>query len=187
MDQALLVKSDRDIGAQVMEALSRVKIPVTLCEWTYVPQLEEWQLIIATPWYDSKGPQTAYRALVDALQKAEIYPRVPMRRVSLRSPSDPVVKALQAELKDQNQGSVHVLKHGDQYSVIFAHVSGEGGGPISARRFSNPADLKRFLAEDLNLRPSAIEDAFGEVKYTGTASVHPVFLTTRELKKLGLD
>ena len=70
MDQATLVKQDRLIEAQVLDALDRASIPVTLCEWNYVPQLEEWQLIIATPWYDSKRPRTAYRAVVDAFEKA---------------------------------------------------------------------------------------------------------------------
>jgi hypothetical protein len=41
MDQAVLVKSDRDIGAKVIEALSRVNIPVSLLNWAYVPELEE--------------------------------------------------------------------------------------------------------------------------------------------------
>ncbi len=170
-----------------MEALSRARIPIALCEWTYMPELAEWQLIVATSWYDSKGPLTANKALVDALQVAGIYQRVPIRRVSVRSPNDPVVKALQAELKYQNQGFVHILKHNGQYSVLFAPVSGEGGGPISARRFSDLVNLKSFLADDLHLRQSAIEDALREMKSSGTASVYPVSLTARDLKKLRLD
>jgi hypothetical protein len=35
MDQTVLVKDDRDIGAQVLEALSRVKLSLTLGEWIY--------------------------------------------------------------------------------------------------------------------------------------------------------
>ncbi len=97
MDQAVLVKSDRDIGAKVMEALNRVHIPVSLVDWTYIPQLEEWQLIIASSWFDDKGPLTAYRSLVDALKKASIYEDVPIRRVFLKSPSDPLVKALERD------------------------------------------------------------------------------------------
>jgi hypothetical protein len=70
MDQPVLVKDDRDIGAQVLEALSRVKLSLTLGEWIYLPELEEWHMILASPWYDSKGLRTTYRALVDALQSA---------------------------------------------------------------------------------------------------------------------
>ncbi len=189
MDQAALVKNDRDIGAQVMEALSRVRIPVTLCEWNYVPQLEEWQLIIATPWYDTKGPHTTYRALVDALEKAQIYERVPMRRVFVKSPNDPLVKSLQQEAKKQRQGFIHIIQHlrqnDKQYSLIFAPITGPGGA-VPARRFSSLDDLKRFLAADLHLRSSSIEEAFNEMERSGTGSIYPVILTTRQVRKLGL-
>lgn len=181
MDQAVLVKNDRDIGAQVVEALNRVKIPVTLWEWIYVPQLEEQQMIIATPWYDSKGPQTTYRALVDALQKAGIYERVPMRRLFLKSPADPVVKALQREAKEQVQGTIHILKHGNEYSLVFAAITSTG-----VPRFSNLDDLRRFLAANLRLKSSSIEDAFDEVKHSGAGSIYPVTLTAREVKRFGL-
>src|SRR5260370_16753048 len=106
MDQAVLVKSDRDIGARVMEVLSRAKIPVTFSEWNYVPELEEWQLIIATPWYDSKGPQATYRALEDALQEASIYEKVPLRRVFIMSSRNPPFKSLHPQIKN---GFVHPL------------------------------------------------------------------------------
>jgi hypothetical protein len=185
MDQTLLVKNDRDVGAQVMEALSGSAIPVTLCEWNYVPQLEEWQLIIATPWYDSKGPRTTYRALVDALQKTGVYERVPMRRVFIRSPEDPLVKTLQREAKEQHQGSVHVLKHGSEYSLIFPPFYGAGGS-VSARRFSSIEDLKQFLTDDLHLRRNSIDEAVDEIRRSGAGSIYPVTMTGRQAKKLGL-
>jgi hypothetical protein len=187
MDQTVLVKSDRDIGARVIEALSRAKIPITLCEWNYVPQLEEWQLIIATPWYDSKGPQAAYRALMDALQEADIYEKVPVRRVYIKSPRDPLVKALQ---QDQKEGYVHILKHSGQgngmhYSLIFAPTTGEGGA-VPARRFSSLDDLRRFLEEDLRLGSYSIEEALDEMKRSGAGSIYPVALSARQVKKLAL-
>src|SRR5580692_6092694 len=118
MDQAAVVKSDRDIGARVIEALSREDVPITIWDWAYDPATEEWQLIIATPWIDTKGLRAAYRALTDALQKAKIYPDVPMRRVFLVGPSDPLVRRI------RNEGFVHILKHQTRsqlgYSVVFA-------------------------------------------------------------------
>jgi hypothetical protein len=185
MDQALLVRNDLVAGAQVMEALSQMQIPVTLCEWNYVPQLEEWQLIIATPWYDSKGPRTTYRALIDALQNTGVYERVPMRRVFIRSPDDPLVKTLQREAKEQHQGSVHILKHGSEYSLIFPPLYGSGG-PVSARRFSSLDDLKQFLIDDLRIRPNSIDAALEEIRRSGAGSIYPVTMTARQAKKLGL-
>jgi hypothetical protein len=55
-DKATLVKSDIDVGGLVLEALSREKIPVTLCDWMYVPQLDEWQLAKAYPSSGRKVP-----------------------------------------------------------------------------------------------------------------------------------
>jgi hypothetical protein len=78
------------------------------------------QLVIASPWVDSKGPLTAYRALVDALQKASIYEEVPMRRVFLRSPNDPLVKTLERGVKEHNEGFLHILRHNrKEYSAVF--------------------------------------------------------------------
>ena len=102
MDKATLVKSDIDITALILDALSRTKIPVTFCDWRYVPQLEEWQLVIATPWVDEKGPRTTYRAVIDALRKARVYDDAPMRRIFLMSPHDPVVQELEKEGKTSN-------------------------------------------------------------------------------------
>jgi hypothetical protein len=190
MDQAVLVKSDRDIGAKVVEALSRASIPVSLLDWTYVPQLGEWQLVIASSWVDAKGPLTTYRALVDALKKAGIYEGVPMRRVFLRSPNDPLVKMLEREVKEQNEGFLHILKHhaknSSQYSVVFAPIVGPGGA-VPARRLANLEELESFLQNDLGVKRRAIRDAIEEIGRGDSSSIYPVTLTTRQMKKLELD
>jgi hypothetical protein len=189
MDQAALVKSDRVIEAQVLDALDRARLPVALCEWNYVPQVEEWQLIIATPWHDSKGPRTAWMALIAALDKAGIYSRVPMRRVFLKSPADPLVKLLQQEASAQWEGFVHVLRHPGNgqtagYSAIFTPVT--GAGSVGVRRFTSLDDLKSFLLEVLGLSPTAVQSAVGEMGRRGTGEIYPVSVTTRQMKKLGL-
>jgi hypothetical protein len=190
MDQATLVREDRLIEAQIMDALDRARIPTTLCEWNYVPQLEEWQLVIATPWHDSKGPRTAYRAVVDALEKAGIYQRVPMRRLFLKSPDDSLVKLLLQESQTRWEGFVHVLRHqgngkAQDYSLVFTPTSRAGAVPV--RRFSTLEDVKLFLTEDLHLSPSSLHAAMDEMRRTGAGSIYPVSLTTRQLKKLGLS
>src|SRR5271169_1776373 len=76
MDPTVLVNTDRVIQAQVLDALDRARIPVTLCEWNYEPEHREWELIIATPRYDTKGPHLAFRAVIDALEKAGVYRKV---------------------------------------------------------------------------------------------------------------
>jgi hypothetical protein len=173
-----------------MEALSRTKIPITLCKWVYFPDLEEWHLVIASPWYETKGPLKTSGAVTDALERAGIYKKIPMRRVRVTSPDDPLAKALRQDVREPRDGFVHILKqarsnNGDQYSLIFAPIAGPGGA-LPARRFSALDDLKSFLAHDLHLRSGSIEDAIDEMKRTGVSSFHPVELGVRHAKKLGL-
>ena len=189
MDQTLLVKSDTDVAAKIIAALNQASIPVTFFDWNYAPELEEWQLIIASPWVDTKGPRTANRALVDALGRAGIYEEVPMRRVFLRSPNDPVVKSIQQELTEQNQGFLHILKNRDArriaYSVIFAPIASPAGfAPMKS--FDTLEDLRRFLNEGLNLSVRAVADALDELTRTDVASIYPVALTARQIKRFNL-
>lgn len=190
MDQATLVERDVDIAGRVLEALGRTQMPVSFADWYYVPQLEEWQLVIATPWCDTKGPITAWSAFVDALKSAGIEGEVPTRRVFLKSPNDPLVKSLQAEVRDRSQGFLHVGRHmmtgGEpEYSAIFAPVLGRGGA-VPVKRFSKREDLEKFLTDRLQLRKSAVSDALFEVEKTGYGSIFPVQLTVRELRRSGL-
>jgi hypothetical protein len=101
-----------------------------------------------------------------------------------------MAKALQQQVREPRDGFVHILKqahakNGDQYSLIFAPIAGPGGA-LPARRFSTLDDLRLFLAQDLHLRSSAIEDAIDEMKRVGASSLHPVSLAIRHAKKLGL-
>lgn len=190
MDKATLVKSDVDISALILEALSRTKIPVTFCDWRYVSQLEEWQLVIATPWVDEKGPRTTYQAVIDALTKAGVYDEAPMRRIFLMSPDDPAVQELEKEARTRNEGFIHILRHNgarstEEYSVLFAPITGVGG-PVPAKQFIGHDVLRNFLTGRLHLRRTAIEDALRELSDSGHASIYPVHLTTREIKKFGL-
>jgi hypothetical protein len=190
MDQAVLVERDVDIAGRVLEALSRTRMPVSFADWYYVPQLEEWQLVIATPWCDTKGPITAWSAFVNALESAGIHEEVPTRRVFLKSPNDPLVKSLEDEAREGMHGFLHIAHHPTpdgqrEYSVIFAPVSGRGG-PVPSMQFSNRQDLEKFLASRLQLRKTAVSDALFEVDKQGYASIFPVQLSFRELKKSGL-
>lgn len=190
MDKTALVRGDLEIGGLVLEALSRAKIPVTLCDWNFVPELDEWQLVIATPWYDSKGPREAYSRVIEALQDAEIYQHVPMRRVFVRGPEDPLVKALEREVKEWREGAVHILgdtgpQQKKHYAVIFAPFTGPGGA-VPAKRLSGLEELREFLGNRLHIQRSSVDEAVAEVTRKGNASIPHVRLTPREAKRLGL-
>ena len=190
MDKTTLVKNDLDTEGRVLNALSLAKIPATLVDLDYVSSLEEWQLVIATPLYDSKGPREAYSRVIKALQDVGIYQYVPIRRVSVKSPSDPSVRALAAEVKAKTEGAIHILKfgtptHPEQYSVIFAPFSGPGGA-VPSRRFQGRAQLRTFLEDEIGIAPSSVDEAFADLQRRGSASILQVQLTPKEAKRYGL-
>ncbi|HXB21519.1 MAG TPA: hypothetical protein VNV88_09060 [Candidatus Solibacter sp.] len=190
MDKATLVKRDIDIGGRVMSALSRAKIPVTLYDWNYFPQLDEWQLIIATPWYDSKGPHEAATRVFSALQQEGIYADAPIRRLSVKSPDDPLVKGLERELKAQTEGTIHIVDYTESdddnvYSVVFSPYTGRGGA-MPSRRISGVEHLRGFLENRLHIARSSVEEALRELDHKHSASIPNVLLTKREAKSLGL-
>jgi hypothetical protein len=193
VDKATLVRSDLDTEGRVLSALSLAKIPATLVDLEYVSPLDEWHLVIATPLYDDKGPREAYSRVIKALQDARIYQDVPIRRVTLKSPTDRSVKALAAEIKVKAEGTIHILELGGlgeprkptEYSVTFAPYTGPGGA-VPSRRFQRPEQLKTFLEDQVGVSPSSIDEAFSELHRKGSASIFQVQLTRREAKKLGL-
>jgi hypothetical protein len=191
LDKATLVGSDLDIGGRVMFALSRAKIPVTVCDWSYFPQLDEWQLIIATPLFDSRGPHEAISKVVSALEEEGIYSEVPIRRLFVKSPSDPLVKALQSEAKVQTEGTIHIVDYGrfanrsKQYSLIFSPYSGSGGA-LPARQVQGPDNLREFLEDRLHIAKSNVDQALTDLKRKPSTSIPHVRLTKREAKTHGL-
>src|SRR5436853_2641093 len=142
----MLVGSDVESLGRVMLALSRSRVPVTLCELNYVPQLDEWQLVIATPWYDTRGPREAFAKVVSALQKDGIYSAIPIRRVFVKSPDDPLVQTIEQETKIKTEGVVHIADYGRRdngnvYSLVFSPFTGPGGA-VPSVRISGPERLR---------------------------------------------
>ncbi len=186
MAKETLVSNDRDIQGLVLQALSRTQFPVTFCDWNDVEELDEAQLIVATSWYDSKGPLTTYSALVDALQAAGLYEQIPMRRVYLKSPNDPLVKVLESEIKNPIEGFLHMLRftHDGSYSVVFAPLYGAGGFVPSQDFRGKDArqNLLDFLCNKLRLGQRTIEDALSEIDRLGHTSI-PARFTTRQLRR----
>ena len=190
MDKATLVRRDLEISARVMAALSRTRIPVTLIDWNYVPHRDEWQLIIATPWYDSRGPRETAARVFAALQDAGIYQDVPLLRISLKSPQDPLVKALEREVKTETEGVIHIVNYsspgrGERYSVSFSPFAGSGGA-VPSKIVSGLDELRGFLEERLHIGRSSVEEAVRELHYKNNASIFHVRLTNRQAKALGL-
>jgi hypothetical protein len=214
MATATLVNSDIEIGRQIVAALTRANLPVTVYLWAFVPQLQEWQFIVATPLVDSKGPLAAYSEVNKVLRKEGVFDDAPLRRIFLRSPNDRVLKTLERESRVVPQESFRVVNeqiagnfiedayvyHGsidivavensrgvvpNTYSVIYFPYLGPGGA-VPSRRIEGGENLKDFLEVKIRLRKDVVDSAVKELSESGSASVPNLQLRSQELKRLGL-
>lgn len=214
MATATLVNSDIEIGRRIVGALTRAAIPVRVYLWAFVPQLQEWQFMIATSLVDTKGPLAAYREVNKALQKEGVFEEVPLRRIFLKSPRDPVLRSLERQSRAVPQesfrivneqiagsfvedaylytGSIHVVQSENtrgtipgRYTLIYAPYSGPGGA-VPSIRIDGLESLKEFLIERLRIDEFAADTALRELSSKGSASIPNVLLGAQDLKRLGL-
>jgi len=214
MATATLVNSDIEIGRQIVAALTRANVPVTVYLWAFVPQLQEWQFMIATPLVDSKGPLAAYGEVNKILRREGLLDETPLRRIFLRSPNDRVLKSLEKESRAVPQEAFRVVNEQiagnfvedaylysgslditqfetsrgvvpDTYSVIYLPYS--GGGAVPSRQIHGTENVREFLQSTLlHLRKDVVESALKELANSDSTSIPNVQLKTQELKRLGL-
>jgi len=101
-----------------------------------------------------------------------------------------LVRALERDLKDRTEGSIHIRSDrkshsAHHYSVIFAPYTGRGGA-VPSRHFQALDRLRSFLEDDLYISRSSVDEALSELERKGSSSILNVQLTRKELKKLAL-
>lgn len=190
MDKTTLVASDLEVEALVIAALSRARIPVTAIEWNWVPQLEEWQLIVVTSIADTNGPREAYTRIIGALTVAGVYQAVPIRKLFVKSPHDPLAQELVRQLKRMTEGTIHIVRNTGRgrhpnYSVVFSPYLGSGGA-IPSVSLRDDRELRDFLEKRLGIQGYLVNQAMVQLGQQGTASVFNVQLNLRRAKKLNL-
>lgn len=214
MATATLVNSDIEIGRRIVGALARAGIPVSVSLWAFVPELGEWQFMIATPLVDTKGPLSAYGEVNKALQRDGIFEDVPLGQIFLKSPSDPALKSLEKQSKvvpresrrAVNQqiagnfveeayvysGSIHITESENiprgmvpsTYYIVYAPYSGAGSARLV--RVDGLDELKEVLESRLHIHPDVVESTLKELATKHRSSIPNVLLRPSELKRLGL-
>ena len=95
MDTTTLVDFDIETGKQITQALDSYGIPVKASLWLFATEASEWRLIIATPFVDKMGPQRTYSVIQKALRQVDF----PLRKISVVSPNDNLIKLLRVALR----------------------------------------------------------------------------------------
>jgi hypothetical protein len=210
MATATLVNNDIEIGRRIVAALTRASIPVTVYLWAFIPQLQEWQFMVATPLVDTKGPLAAYGEVNRALQKEGVFEDVPLRRIFLKSPNDRILKSLEKESRAIPQETFRVVNeqiagnfvedayvysgsldisesenHGGMapstYWVTYAPYAGPGDATWPIRGLDS---LRELLVSKLRISRAIVESALKDVSTNKRASIPNLQLRARDLKRL---
>ena len=214
MATAALVSHDIEIGRRIVAALTRAAIPVSVYLWAFIPQLQEWQFMIATSLVDSKGPLAAYGEVNRALQKEGIFDDLPLGKIFLKSPNDKVLKSLEKESKAVPQevfrivneqiagsfvedayvysGSLDILRSEPvrrdaepRFLVVYAPYSGLGGA-VPSVQLDGTEELREFLQRKIGIRKEIVDRALRDLSESGNSAIPNVQLRHHELKRLGL-
>jgi hypothetical protein len=69
VDKAALVEDDINAGQTLVRQLEEDGLPITAALWLKMPEDPTWQLYIATPEVESRGPISVYLLIDRALKK----------------------------------------------------------------------------------------------------------------------
>lgn len=56
-----------DAGAELTTKLDEIGLPVTAAFWLFVPEVNEWRLMVASPEVSTKGPRDVYEKIRQAI------------------------------------------------------------------------------------------------------------------------
>ena len=88
-----------DAGAELTKKLDESGLPVTTALWLFVPEVNEWRLLFASPDVGAKGPRDVYEKIQQAInQLGEKASAVPLSVVGLLDANDDLVRLLKVAI-----------------------------------------------------------------------------------------
>jgi hypothetical protein len=75
MDKATMVSIDISRGAELLDALERAKVKVSVALWAFLSEYEDWRLVISGRQFDLPDLRDAYGLLHDSLAPAGFVPQ----------------------------------------------------------------------------------------------------------------
>jgi hypothetical protein len=99
LDKETLVKTDLDVGRRITEALDQTEIKLRGSLWLFDKEEDDWRLILVTSLVDSRGPMATYAMVQRALAKAQLTSELSLRKISVMSPNDALIKTLRTALR----------------------------------------------------------------------------------------
>ena len=190
MDQAALVEEDLRIGRDVIGLLAAANLAVSDAFWAYVPQAEEWRLVLSSPAVKTLGVQDSYSRMSNALHKSPLWEEIPLRRISLFAPDEDVIQRLRALEKYRYEGALEVIRNDGKngrptFLLFFVPYKGSGGG-VPTVALDEKSKLEEFLCDQIGIDDLDLQTALRALESRGSYTFENLHLTTTKLRKVGL-
>jgi hypothetical protein len=102
-------------GAEVVQQLDRSDFPIEAALWLYLPDSQQWRLMLASPEVKIHGPKKGYKQIQSAL--TQLAPRLSLQNVTLVDSTDPLILLLKKTLK--TDGGTGVRFRGNTVNGVF--------------------------------------------------------------------
>jgi hypothetical protein len=93
LDKTALVAADFTTGLELVQALDRSALPISVALWLYSPEHQDWRFVLASRRLDAVEPSEAYGLVHDSLGAAGISLEQTPTLLILRM-SDPFIRVL---------------------------------------------------------------------------------------------
>ncbi|OHB80045.1 MAG: hypothetical protein A2Z25_06365 [Planctomycetes bacterium RBG_16_55_9] len=118
MGKATLVDRDMQAGEALLKKLDEDKFKIKAALWLYMPDPEEWRLVLASPIVDTDGPIKAYEKVQSELQELDGRSELSLQNIALVSPHDKLIMALKTTIKTGKEIS-HIRLTGNVINGVF--------------------------------------------------------------------
>lgn len=81
-------------GNRLLAALDALKLPIKAAFWLYKPEIDSWQLIIATPWVEQIGPLKTYKEIRAVLERFDPPLDISLGDVTVVNPNSNLIRSL---------------------------------------------------------------------------------------------
>lgn len=190
MDNAELVDKDLRIGRDIIGLLAAANLAIDDAFCAYVPQVEEWRLVLSSPAVKTLGVHDSYLKMSNALHKSPLLDEIPLRRISLFAPDDGIVERLNALETYRYEGALEIVKS-DRNDVspnflVFFIPSKIPGGEAPSVSLNGETKLKEFLRDKVGITDRGLQLALGDLEKRGSHTFENLQFNTAKLRDIGL-
>ena len=116
MDKKLLVDNYITEGKTLIKRLDKAGFPVTSAFWFFDTGSDDWKLILATPYYDTKGPHDTYQEISKYMKKIE---EISLKNIQTLSPNNQLISLLKSVLITEKNAIMGIRFTGNTINNIF--------------------------------------------------------------------